>query len=246
MILLKPKAIFSLILAILLMACNETKSPSNVKASGEETTLKTTVLEKGAALLQGKDPLEALNVYMNGFHFPNGELTVQMEAHHYCSVINEEMNQCIIYDGNNKEAKLIGIEYIISQKLFETLSHEEKKLWHSHAYEVKSGQLIAPGLPQLAEYEFMKKIVNTYGKTWHTWHTHRQDSLPVGPPLLMMGFTGEDQADPVFIESRDKRFNISSEEKRKEREDIAATSVSPGADAWEKGEIFQLKLEATK
>ena len=92
----------------------------------------------------------------------------------------------------------------------------------------------------------MKKIINTYGKTWHTWHTHRQDSLPVGPPLLMMGFTGEDQADPILIGSRDKRFNISSEEKRKEREDIAATSISPGADAWEKDEILQLTLEATK
>ena len=50
MILLRPKMIFSLIIAILLMACNETKSPSNVKARGEEPTLKTTLLEKGASL----------------------------------------------------------------------------------------------------------------------------------------------------------------------------------------------------
>lgn len=30
----------------------------------------------------------------------------------------------------------IGIEYIVSEKLFESLSPDEQKLWHSHDYEV--------------------------------------------------------------------------------------------------------------
>ena len=33
--------------------------------------MKTKALETGTAVLQGKQPLEALNVYMNGFHFYN-------------------------------------------------------------------------------------------------------------------------------------------------------------------------------
>ncbi|EEA3111025.1 DUF1264 domain-containing protein [Salmonella enterica] len=28
-----------------------------------------------------------------------------------------------------------------------------------------------PGLPQVADKALMSKIVNTYGKTWHTWLT---------------------------------------------------------------------------
>jgi hypothetical protein len=89
-------------------------------------------------------------------------------AHHYCSHINQDVRQCVIYDSDRADARLIGIEYIISEDLFNQLSSEEKKLWHSHIYEVKSGQLIAPGVPDIAEKEVMKEIVNTYGKTFHS------------------------------------------------------------------------------
>ena len=56
---------------------------------------------------------------------------VQM-ASHCCS----EFRQCIIYDSDKPDARLIGIEYIISRRLFQTLPEEEKKLWHSHKFEV--------------------------------------------------------------------------------------------------------------
>lgn len=62
---------------------------------------------------------------------------LQVEAHHYCSHLNEEVRQCIIYDSADNNARLIGIEYIISRRLFEALPEEEKKLWHSHQYEVR-------------------------------------------------------------------------------------------------------------
>ena len=44
-----------------------------------------------------------------------------------------------------------GVEYIISEKLFETLPSEEKKYWHPHNGEILSGQLVAPGIPKMAE-----------------------------------------------------------------------------------------------
>ena len=37
---------------------------------------------------------------------------------------------------------------------------EEKRYWHSHQFEVKSGQMSAPGIPQPVEHELMKKLVN--------------------------------------------------------------------------------------
>lgn len=49
-----------------------------------------------------------------------------MEAHHYCSALNEEVFQCVIYDGNTAEAKLMGVEYIISQRLFTQLPAKRK------------------------------------------------------------------------------------------------------------------------
>lgn len=49
-----------------------------------------------------------------------------MEAHHYVTVLNEDVMQAVIYDGNTKNARLMGVEYIISERLFKTLPPEEK------------------------------------------------------------------------------------------------------------------------
>jgi len=97
-----------------------------------------------------------------------GEINRQLIAHHYCSHLNQDVRQCVIYDSDRPDARLIGIEYIISEELFNQLSSEEKKLWHSHVYEVKSGQLVAPGVPDIAEKEVMKELIHTYGKTFHS------------------------------------------------------------------------------
>ncbi|WRX20456.1 Oil body-associated protein-like - like 1 [Theobroma cacao] len=62
------------------------------------------------------------------------DMTLQVEAHHFCAHQNEEMRQCLIYDSPEADAKLIGLEYIISENLFLTLPDNEKPLWHSHLY----------------------------------------------------------------------------------------------------------------
>ena len=72
--------------------------------------------KKSAAIPQKKDPIEALNIYMNRFHFHSK----QMKAHHYCSIISKEFYQCSIYNGNNRNSKLIGVEYIVSHRIFES------------------------------------------------------------------------------------------------------------------------------
>jgi hypothetical protein len=209
-------------------------------------TAKTDVLEAGAALMQNKEPLEALNAYMDGFHFYNGNMQGQMEAHHYCALLNEDVTQCVIYDGNDKSAKLMGVEYIVSAKLFAGLPAKEKHMWHSHVHEVRSGQLIAPGIPEVAEKEFMRKIAGTYGKTWHTWHTDQEKELPLGSPKLMMGFTQDGQADEAMVAARDKRFEVSSAENRENRADIDYPQIDTDADAWQKGIVVQLEAVAGK
>lgn len=237
--------IFFLTSAFFLPGCGGKNTSSNVQSPGEEKDSKTKVLEAGAEVLQDKTPVNQLNMYLDGFHFYNGNMQGQMEAHHYCSKLNEDVTQCVIYDGNGKNAKIMGVEYIITEKLFKTLPEDEKKLWHSHQYEVKSGELIAPGIPIAAEHELMEKIVSTYGKTWHTWHTDQNLELPLGSPALMMGFTKDGQLKKELVEDRDARFKVSMADKRENRKDIPAPPVLPGADSWEKGEILQLP-ELTK
>ena len=235
----------SILVILLLASCGGNNTESNVQAPGSEKSGESKLLETGADLLQQKSPLKRINAYLDGFHFYNGNMKAQMEAHHYVSQLNEDVHQAIIYDGNEEDAKIMGIEYIISARLFEGLDDEEKKLWHSHHYEVKSGELVAPGIPEIAEHELMEKLVSTYGKTIHTWHTDQQRTLPLGSPMIMMGFTRDGQINPELLEARDQRVGISTAEKKKNRADIPMPSVDPLANAWERGEIRQFVITSS-
>ena len=177
---------------------NERHSP--VRPAGGGRSLWRTTLEAGAALLQETTPLKDFDIYVVGLHCAKHEPQMQMEAHHFCRQVNQDLLQCTIFDGNTKDANLIGIEYIISERLFGTLPEEERSYWHPHNYEILSGQLTAPGLPDMAERAFLKQLMNSYGKTWHTWHTGRHDGepadrLPMGDATLMWSFNRDGEAD---------------------------------------------------
>ena len=100
--------------------------------------------------------------------------------------------------------------------------------------------LIAPGIPEIAEHELMEKLVSTYGKTWHTWHTDLDERLPLGVPQLMMGFTADGQANAALVAERDRRFGVDSNEIKAARSDIPTPPIAEGADAWQTGRTIQL------
>jgi len=188
-------------------------------------------------------PLAGIHAYVCGLHFYSGQMARQVVAHHYCAHGTGELMQCVIYDSNRKDARLIGIEYVIGAGQFRTLTAEEKKLWHSHAYEVKAGLLVAPGLPRAAELELMKKFATTYGKTWQTWQVDRGDRLPLGIPQLMMGFTADAQVDPRLVAERDRDLGLSTADRKRQRVGFPDPLVDPEADAWRLGPPLQLELQ---
>ncbi|PVI02955.1 DUF1264-domain-containing protein [Periconia macrospinosa] len=133
-------------------------------------------------------------------------------------------------------------EYMITPRLFSTLTPSEQKLWHSHVFEVKSGMLIMPqpaAIPdaawELAENREMEEVIQLYGKVYHLWQTDRGDKLPLGEPKLMMSFTKKEQF-PEFEEmvgERDKRFGTSWERKKEVRKGIKVPeNVSEGNSDW--------------
>ena len=199
---------------------------SPVQPLGRQKKAWTAVLEQGAHLLQEMTPLRGFDVYVVGFHCGKDEPDMQMEAHHYCRVVNEDFLQCVIFDGNTKQANLIGVEYIVSESLFEKLPEEERSLWHPHNFEVLSGQLSAPGLPEAAEVALMERLLNSYGKTWHTWHTGRHDGrdgsrpgdrLPLGSPALMWSFNREGECDEALVEDRSRAMELNPGRNREAR-----------------------------
>ena len=195
-------------------------SGPQVQAAGQPESGKTSALQAGATALQRDAPPDGLNIYLSGFHPMKADPSHQMEAHHFCRQVNEDFAQCALFDGNGADANLNGIEYIVSKRLFEQLPASERKYWHPHNGEILSGQLVAPGLPKLAEKELMRGKMNSYGKTWHVWSTDRGDRLPLGEPMLAWSFNRFGQAKPGLVERRDERIGISSDELRQDRQDL--------------------------
>lgn len=209
---------------------------------GKGHPLKHRLLDLASAAVQRKYPLEAMSTYLNGFHMYADELGRQVEATHFCIHLRHDLHQCVIFDRNAPDARLIGIEYITTEERFRGLPDEERRLWHSHHYEVKSGVLVSPGVPEIAEHAYFHDLVTTYGKTFHTWQYDR-DEFPYGIPQLMMAFTGDGQADEAMIQERDRRLGSSTLRKRRSRADIPVPDVVSGANPWQGGRTVQTRLE---
>lgn len=170
-----------------------------------------------------------------------------MVVHHYCNQLNEALMQCALFDGNTRDAHLNGVEYIISEKLFKTQPAAERGLWPPHDHEILAGHIVGPGLPDVAEKEFLEGKMNSYGKTWHTWDTGAWsakagpgtaakagtgtvgagDALPVGRPELGWALTGDDEATPGMVEARDRALGVDTAKKRDSPQEPRAPGPAP-------------------
>jgi hypothetical protein len=229
---LRPALVTALIVAISACGGGNTQPSSEQTAPGADRTAKTATLETGAHMIQAKAPVEKIAMYLDGFHASKDDPNMQMEAHHYCNQVNEDFAQCILFDGNTAEARMTGVEYIISERTYGTLPAGEKAYWHPHNFEILSGQLRMPGLPDVAEKEALKGKMNSYGKTWHTWMTGtyrgQNDQLPLGPAKLQWSFNYDGEDRPGMVAERDKRMGFDTADERKDRSDLASLAHPQG------------------
>ncbi len=221
-----------------------------------------TILLPLSVAYQNFAPVKQICAHLNAYHVYASDPKRCVESNHYCSHLNEglparfprpltylltipaaDVRQCLIYDSPDKNARLIGVEYMISATLYKTLEPSERKLWHSHVFEVKSGMLIMPGpdgLPtgiwELAETKEMEDVIGLYGKTYHFWQVDRGDKLPLGGPELMMSYT---QAPPGFeglVGDRDSRFQVDHKQKAEKRQYIEEPAIHGGEQMyWNRG-----------
>ena len=85
-------------------------------------SLKSRILETGASVVQDFKPVQQICAHLNAFHVYAEDPSRCVEANHYCSHINEDVRQCLIYDTPEKGARLIGVEYMVTPKLFVILT----------------------------------------------------------------------------------------------------------------------------
>lgn len=159
-------------------------------------------------------PLGHPHAHFCGIHMAKKNPKFQIITQHYCAAHSEgehgDLFQCVLFDSTEKNAKLLGIEYIISDEMYRKLPEAEKQYWHAHTYEVLGGGLIAPQMTKEDESKFMHTILTTWGKAWHTW-PNPKDPVPLGEPLLIWSLMGDGQADPAIVAERDKAFKCSTE-----------------------------------
>lgn len=220
----------------LLLRRTVSRVPASLAPPGRAKSAQLRLLEAGAAALQRRTPLDGFDVYLVGFHPMKDEPEHQMEAHHFCRQVNEDFMQCVLFDGNAPDANLTGIEYIVSERLFEQLPEAERRYWHPHNGEILSGQLVAPGLPELAETALMRGKMNSYGKTWHLWDTggpgREGQALPLGDPRLAWSFGRDGEVQPCLVESRDARMGVNTALRRRAREALVSIAhPQEGVDA---------------
>ncbi|HJZ59414.1 MAG TPA: DUF1264 domain-containing protein [Gemmataceae bacterium] len=165
-------------------------------------------------------PMAGPHLHVCGIHLAKKDPKIQFITQHYCAAhtggTEGDVIQCVLFDGIGKNARMVGVEYIISDAAYRKLPEAEKKYWHAHTYEVLGGGLIAPGMSPEDEMKLMKNILTTWGKAWHTW-PDPATPIPVGEPMLIWSLMGDGQVDPKLLAERDKQFNVNNEKIRAER-----------------------------
>src|SRR2546427_10143653 len=84
-------------------------------------------------------PGDGYTIHVTAAHLIDGK--VRWPFHHYCKVVAPDpFIQCLLFETNDPNAKLVGIEYIVAKPL--TRNREVvpasiwKKVWHDHAEEI--------------------------------------------------------------------------------------------------------------
>ncbi|XP_010518830.1 PREDICTED: oil body-associated protein 2A isoform X2 [Tarenaya hassleriana] len=216
---------------------------------GDPMAATTVMLDKGTAMMQSLKPIKQMSQHLCSFALHSHDPSRQIEAHFYVQRVNQDFLQSAVYDSNSSSAHLIGVEYMVSEKLFNTLPPEEQKLWHSHQYEVQTGLLVTPRVPELVAMPELQNIAKTYGKFWCTWQIDRGDRLPLGPPALMMSpqDVNMGRIKPELVKKRDDAYGISTESILTTRGSITGPEVkNPNADYWvEHGKGFAIDIVET-
>ncbi|KAI4372032.1 hypothetical protein MLD38_010319 [Melastoma candidum] len=224
--------------------------PSDGQPPGYPMSVGQTMLDKGASMLQSLKPIKRFEQHVCTFALYSHDMTRQIETHHYVARLNQDFLQCAVYDSDDSSGRLIGVEYIVSDGIFEALPPEEQKLWHSHAYEIKSGLWVNPRVPEMVGKVEIANLAKTYGKFWCTWQVDRGDRLPLGAPALMMSPQAVNlgRVHPDLLQRRDDKYNISSEAIGRSRLEIVESEwVNPQADYWKQhGKGFAVNVVPTE
>jgi hypothetical protein len=123
---------------------------------------------------------------------PTGPLTAvrhvfddpTLRVYHFCKPNDKIMMVCQLYDSSSPNATLIGVEYMIDSKTYQSLPDREKPNWHYHKEEFSPNKANPkfPLLDHQQQKDWLIKLSESYGKVILIWNPI--DTLPVYPPQI--------------------------------------------------------------
>ena len=106
-----------------------------------------------------------------------------------CKPLNDHVYQSLIFDGPGPEARLIGVEYLVSDEVYRKMPAEERIYWHDHRHELDAGLQTSPTPSGVDGAATLAKVRTLWGKVYHTWASG--GDYPRGPAAVLWSDTGE-------------------------------------------------------
>lgn len=77
-------------------------------APGDPVTVSTRLIDAGTTIMQRRLPVKQMNSHVSTFAIYGGDMSRQIETHHYVHRVNDEFLQCAVYASDRSDAPLIG------------------------------------------------------------------------------------------------------------------------------------------
>lgn len=131
-----------------------------------------------------------------GVHLQQDRPANAQVAYHFCKPLNDDVSQCLLYDGTGPNARLIGIEYLVSDAVYRAMPAEERAYWHDHKHEVDARLIRSLTQSGEDEAKTLAQVRPLWGKVYHTWASGK--TYPEGPARLFWSVTG---VEPLVLPS---------------------------------------------
>ena len=117
-------------------------------------------------------PADGHVIHVTAPHLIDGK--VRGPFHHYCKMVSPEpFIECLLYETDDHNAKLVGVEYIVAK----TVTRDEKvlskkawkKVWHDHSVEGVIGNIKILDMSPDQAKEFADTVAKTDGIIFSLW-----------------------------------------------------------------------------
>ncbi|KAJ0589558.1 putative Oil body-associated protein [Helianthus annuus] len=215
-----------------------TNAEKNGVPPGKPVSLGSQMLDKGAQMLQSLTPIKQMSQHACTFALYSQDMSRQIETHHFVTRINQDFLQCAVYDSDDSSGRLIGVEYIVSDRIFDTLPLMNRNY----------GTLMPTRVPETVAMPELENLAKYHTESFGA--LGKQIELPIGPPSLMMSPQDDIQCmvKPELVKKRDDKYNISTNAICGSRTEVMGPGrLNPMADYWrEHNKCLAVDVENTE